>query len=98
MPLYNYVCDECGPFDAWASMSQAGQPCECPQCALPGERDVAAPHLSLMNGTLRKALDRSERSTSEPKVVKRAHLANCGCKLCGNKKSTSPMRKWMIGH
>lgn len=98
MPLYNYVCSTCGPFDAWSSMAQADSPCACPDCNRASTRDVAAPHLSLMNGTLRKALSRSERSTSEPKRVKRAHLANCGCKMCGGSKKSSPMRRWMIGH
>ncbi len=97
MPLYNYVCDDCGPFDAWASMADANSDCACPQCETSSRRDVASPRLSLMNGTLRKALDRSERSTCEPKVVKRSHLANCGCKLCGRGK-TPPTRRWAIGH
>jgi hypothetical protein len=79
-------------------MAQADSPCACPDCNRASTRDVAAPHLSLMNGTLRKALTRSESSTSEPKRVKRAHLANCGCKMCGGSKKTSPMRRWMIGH
>ena len=30
--------------------------------------------------------------------VERAHLANCGCKMCGGSKKSSPMRRWMIGH
>jgi putative FmdB family regulatory protein len=98
MPLYNYVCTTCGPFDAWSPMAHADSPCACPDCNRSSTRDVAAPHLSLMNGTLRKALTRSESSTSEPKRVKRAHLANCGCKMCGGSKKTSPMRRWMIGH
>lgn len=98
MPLYNYACSTCGPFDAWSPMADADSPCACPSCATPSARDVASPHLSLMNGTLRKALSRSERSTSEPKRVKRAHLANCGCKMCGSGKKSSPMRRWMIGH
>ncbi len=98
MPLYNYVCSRCGPFDAWSPMADAQSPGTCPNCATPAERDVASPRLSLMNGTLRKALSRSEKSTSEPRQVKRAHLANCGCKLCGGGNKSSPMRRWMIGH
>lgn len=97
MPLYNYSCSTCGSFDAWSPMADAHLPCACPGCDGLSRREVASPHLSLMNGSLRKALDRSERSTSEPRRVKRAHLANCGCKLCGAGKS-SPMRRWMIGH
>ena len=99
MPLYTYDCGDCGPFDAWSSIAEAERACACPFCEAPGERQVAAPRLNLMNASLRQALGRSERSGSEPRMVKRSHLANCGCKLCGMRsKPPSPMRKWMIGH
>ncbi|MEC9246820.1 MAG: FmdB family zinc ribbon protein [Pseudomonadota bacterium] len=100
MPLYNYVCEDCGPFDEWTSMAEAGNACACPSCQTPSNRDVAAPSLSLMNGTLRRALARSEMSGSEPRVVKKEHLAGCGCALCkvGKKGPPSPRKKWMIGH
>ncbi|EKF17379.1 FmdB family zinc ribbon protein [Nitratireductor pacificus] len=99
MPLYNYVCDDCGPFDEWVSMAEATNACACPGCRAPSGRDIAAPHLSLMNGTLRKAHARSEKSGSEPRVVKREHLAGCGCSMCNlRKKPPSTRRKWMIGH
>ncbi|OCC03195.1 hypothetical protein BA190_19615 [Labrys sp. WJW] len=99
MPLYNYVCDDCGPFDEWVPMADAGKACACPTCSEPGQRDVAAPQLSLMNGTLRRALTRSEKSGTEPKVVKKAHLAGCGCGICKvGKKGPSTRHKWMIGH
>jgi hypothetical protein len=40
---------------------------------------------------------RSERSVDEPKVVKRKHLASCGCKLC--RQSANPVAsRWKIGH
>lgn len=36
----------------------------------------------------------------EPRVVKKEHLAGCGCALCevGKKGPPSPRKKWMIGH
>jgi putative FmdB family regulatory protein len=99
MPLYDYACDDCGPFMAWSSMSEADQASACPHCGCGGGRQVAAPHLSLMNGTLRKALGRSERSADEPRVVPRKHLDNCGCTMCaGRRKPPSVSRRWMIGH
>src|SRR5689334_9685154 len=99
MPLYTYDCGECGPFEAWSPMAEAERTCACPACNGAGLRQVSAPRLNLMNGTLRQALGRSERSGSEPRKVKRQHLANCGCKLCAVRgKPSSPMRKWMIGH
>ncbi|MBN8945303.1 MAG: zinc ribbon domain-containing protein [Rhizobiales bacterium] len=99
MPLYNYVCNACGPFESWSSMAEEDRGCACPDCSGASERDVAAPHLGLMNTTLRRALTRSEKSTSEPSVVKRSHLAGCGCSLCKvSKKPPSVRRRWMIGH
>ncbi|MCA1296790.1 FmdB family zinc ribbon protein [Stappia indica] len=100
MPLYNYICEECGPFDSWETMSNAANACACPACSEPSARDVAAPRLNLMNTTLRRAMSRSEKSGSEPKVVKRSHLAGCGCALCkvGPQKPTPTRHKWMIGH
>lgn len=99
MPLYSYSCEACGPFESWSSMSEDGNACVCPDCSGLSEREVAAPHLGLMNSTLRRALNRSERSTSEPRVVKRSHLAGCGCSLCKvGKKAPSVRKRWMIGH
>lgn len=99
MPLYNYVCQDCGPFDEWMAMAESGNACACPSCEMPSDRDVAAPHLSLMNPTLRRALARSETSASEPRVVKKEHLAGCGCALCKvGKKRPSMRSRWAIGH
>ena len=99
MPLYNYICDDCGPFEEWVSMQDALKACACPQCEEQSNRDMAAPRLGLMNGTLRRALARSEASGTEPKVVKKAHLSGCGCALCKIGKKPEPTRKkLMIGH
>ena len=99
MPLYDYLCDDCGPFSAWAPMGEAAAPCPCPSCRGRGERQLATPHLGLMHRSLRKAMDRAERSSDEPKVVSRKHLDNCGCSLCGSrKKAPGVERRWMVGH
>lgn len=99
MPLYNYVCDDCGPFEEWNSITLADSACGCPNCQMPSHRDVSVPHLSLMNPTLRRAMDRADKSSGEPRVVKKKHLAGCGCSLCklGNK-PTPTRRRWSIGH
>lgn len=99
MPLYTYSCDACGPFEDWNSMSEAGQSACCPECAATAPRAVSMPRLSTMNGTLRRALARSEGTASEPKVVSREHLAGCGCSLCGAKNKPAPIeRRWSLGH
>ena len=86
MPLYSYACDDCGPFEGWSAMSEADQPACCPECSGTAPRAMAMPRLSTMNGTLRKALARSEGTASEPKVVKREHLAGFGSALGGARK------------
>jgi putative FmdB family regulatory protein len=99
MPLYDYACADHGRFRAWAGMDEAGKPCPCPLCGAPGRREIAAPALNLMNGTLRKAMARAERSSAEPRVAPKKHLANCGCSLCAHKKA--PPRastRWALGH
>lgn len=99
MPLYDYACPGCGPFRAWATMARAAEPCACPGCGRGSPRQLAAPHLATMNGSLRQALARAERSSAEPRVVKRQHLAGCGCSLCATRRTPPPVsRRWAIGH
>ena len=99
MPLYDYDCADCGPFRAWTAMDRAAEPCACPYCGQDAARQLATPHLATMNGKLRKAMDRAERSSAEPRLVKRKHLAGCGCSLCSTRKTPPPLsRRWAIGH
>jgi putative FmdB family regulatory protein len=99
MPLYVYECRNCGLFEAWQEMRSASDTCACPDCGSASERQLAMPSLSTMNGSLRAALARAEKSSSEPRVASRSHLANCGCRLCsGFGKPAPTSRRWMIGH
>ncbi|MFG1343402.1 FmdB family zinc ribbon protein [Xanthobacter autotrophicus DSM 431] len=100
MPRYTYSCDDCGPFDAWATMSQAEEPACCPACSGAARREMAMPHVSTLNPRLRTAIARTEKTSSEPKVVSREHLAGCGCSLCATrKKKPQPIeRRWSLGH
>ena len=99
MPLYQYTCDDCGSFETWTGMRSARASCACPTCGAASERELAVPSLNTMNGSLRKALSRSEKSSAEPRVVSRSHLANCGCRLCSVRSGhQASSRRWMIGH
>ena len=99
MPLYEYVCADCGPFSAWTPMAAAAEACPCPNCRASGERQLAAPHLAMMHGGLRKAMERADRSAVEPKVASRKHVDSCGCSLCSTrKKAPGVERRWMVGH
>ncbi len=100
MPLYTYDCRACGPFDTWNTIEDAANAIVCPKCSQPSRRQISLPNINNMNVVLRGALARSERSGTEPKVVKKKHLAGCGCSLCKiGKPRVPPTRyKWMIGH
>lgn len=43
MPVYEYRCDPCGPFDQHRDMAQATAPLPCPTCSLPARRAYTVP-------------------------------------------------------
>lgn len=46
MPVYEYVCDRCGPFEELRPIAAFDQPCPCPECGLSAGRNlVSAPAL-----------------------------------------------------
>lgn len=111
MPVYEYACEECGPFTALRPMSEYDQPCACPDCETSSKRVMlTAPHLASMNANKRNAMAVNERSSHEPISSKSlGHGPNCGC--CGSKskkskakvsasgaKSFPSARPWMISH
>ena len=38
MPVYEYMCEECGPFTAMRPMAEYEKPCVCPSCTLDAPR------------------------------------------------------------
>ncbi|PWG61622.1 FmdB family zinc ribbon protein [Spiribacter halobius] len=78
MPLYDYRCPHCGPFQAWATMAESADPADCPACGVPAPRRPMAPFLNTMNGIRRKAQERNERSAHEPRVMGAGELAGLG--------------------
>jgi putative FmdB family regulatory protein len=109
MPLYDYMCDDCGPFQSLAPMANYDAPCECPECATDAKRVLYnAPRLALMNSDKRHAHSTNERSADKPR--RSGHGPNCGCCGGGNgrpsktlhhpsgAKSFPSKRPWMISH
>ncbi|MGC3874733.1 FmdB family zinc ribbon protein [Halomonas sp. GXIMD04776] len=74
MPIYDYVCHQCGPFSARRPMARATDPADCPRCTFSAARVISAPFLNTMNGNSRKAYQRNELSADCPKVMSRAEL------------------------
>jgi putative FmdB family regulatory protein len=113
MPVYDYLCDDCGAFTALRPMAESGASLECPGCGCEAPRAyLTAPHLATMSSERRLAHAANERSAHAPQnlaALKAKHGAGCGC--CGGKslmrrtqrgkkgaKSFPGGRPWMISH
>lgn len=76
MPLYEYRCAQCGPFDVRRDAEQASAPLPCPECSAPARRVYTAPGTRIRTGSLAGAgaADRArvDRALSgEPTVTTR---------------------------
>ena len=103
MPLYDYVCDDCGDFRSWRKMSESGDSMACPTCEQIVGRAVTAPSLALIPNNNRIAHSRNEKSADQPDVVTRSSMDNshAGAHQCsghGHHAGHSHGRPWMIGH
>ncbi|MDX2272087.1 MAG: zinc ribbon domain-containing protein [Cyanobacteriota bacterium] len=89
MPLYEFKCNTCGPFDVWRAMAEATLPQDCPECQAPARRVFSAPML-LNAGRFPKP-----KGDSEPRLVqKQAEPAPVSTRV----QSASTGRPWMINH
>ena len=104
MPLYEYVCDDCGPFTEIERMVRASEPKACPSCEQLSRRGISAPFLANMDPNNRVAHQRNEKSAHEPKVgnVNKHDHSHHGHKHGhGHGKHRhvhKGSRPWMIGH
>ncbi|MCT4333991.1 hypothetical protein MU516_14080 [Paracoccus sp. YLB-12] len=96
MPVYDFQCPDHGVFTGLVSYANSLSGLECPCCGAASPVLPALPQISTLSSALRRAENRAEATSCEPKVVKRSHLPSCGCNLC--KKATPPTsRRWMLG-
>jgi len=110
MPLYDYLCADCGPFEALAPMECYAKPCACPGCGAAAPRALlTAPRLAVMDEARRQAFETNERSRHAPKhstSEARSHGAGCSCcsgpkqksKAANGAKAFPSKRPWMISH
>lgn len=94
MPTYDYVCDDCGSFEALRSLAVRNEACACPACGAPSHRAILnAPRLAAMSGAGRMAMETNERASHAPRSSKDLaggygrlrHPSGCGC--CSTKRS-----------
>ncbi len=112
MPVYEYLCDSCGPFTDLRPMAECDLPRDCPDCHTTAPRVIlTAPHLFGMTAERRRAHATNERSAHAPKTLgdmKASHGAGCACCSGGSTrmtrrgkdgaKSFPASRPWMISH
>ncbi|VEP13968.1 conserved hypothetical protein [Hyella patelloides LEGE 07179] len=91
MPLYEYLCHNCGEFEALRSLSDYNAPMHCPECDVVAVKIFSAPNINLNSGSLSAI---SPKNSAEPRLVKQKP-----------KELTKPRyqkvntnRPWMISH
>ncbi|GAB3670313.1 FmdB family zinc ribbon protein [Salinisphaera aquimarina] len=111
MPIYEFVCRDCGTFSAMRRMADSRAPSDCPQCGATSRRVIAsAPRLSRVSRSTRVAHETNERSSHAPHTTQTyggGHPAGCGCASHGKSRQSGPPpavqtqtgpRPWMISH
>lgn len=93
MPVYEFLCESCGPFEERRSFESAAEPMPCPKCGDGARRVYSMPATKRMPAGLSNALDRSEKSASEPDVVRRP-----AGKQSAQEHHHSHGRPWTVGH
>ena len=109
MPVYDYICADCGPFEGRRPMSESAEPGLCPECRASAPRVISAPRLNLMSAHNRYAETRNEKSAHEPDVVHslapgvgtighgHGHVHTAACRHHAPN-SQAGKRPWMLGH
>ncbi len=71
MPVYDFICEDCGPFEQRRSFAEASDPMMCPSCGEEARRIYSMPATRRMPAALSSAMNRAEKSAHEPDVVRR---------------------------
>jgi putative FmdB family regulatory protein len=74
MPLYDYQCSFCGPFNDFRPLSEWDKRATCPSCGRLSKRCVAMPRLSCVSRNVRIAHERNELSAERPRLMSRKEL------------------------
>ena len=70
MPIYDYRCPHCGPFEHRGDQRTAGVSVPCPVCGLASERRIGAPAVHRAEGGLARDL-RERVDAGHPRVVEK---------------------------
>lgn len=101
MPLYDYLCQNCGPFIEWGEIHDALAPKSCPHCCQESLRTISAARLSVISKQNRRAWEVNEKSAHQPHSVKKevhVHGPHCNHEHREKRKPIRRGRPWMLGH
>ena len=93
MPIYEFACEGCGPFEERRAYEEASEAARCPTCEGEARRVYSMPNLKSMSPALSGAMDRAEKSAHEPEVARR----KVGGDHAGHRHVSSG-RPWALGH
>ncbi len=82
MPVYDYMCDRCGPFTDMRPMAECELPHACPRCGEDAPRAfLSVPYLAAMSSERRLAYATNERSAASPMTLSglKKHGGSCSC-------------------
>jgi putative FmdB family regulatory protein len=96
MPLYEFLCPICGPFEERRPFREANALMHCPTCGSVAQRVYTAPNLQRLPPVVRAALQREEKSRHEPDVVRRP--VGPGESVPHPQWRQSQGRPWVAGH
>jgi len=71
VPVYEFLCKNCGSFEQRRSFVEAGDPMMCPSCGEEARRIYLMPATQKVSATLSNTMNRVEKSAHEPEVVRR---------------------------
>lgn len=104
MPIYAYLCNDCGPFELYRPMSEFQQRAACPLCHAQASRMVTAARLNLMPGNRRAAHTHNEKNAHEPRIAHSSAGQHIDIHSHGDHSHThrhaphAGSRPWQVGH
>ena len=93
MPVYEYSCPSCGPFEELVAMDAAGEPAACPSCDRLAPRTYSLAIGPPTSSPAQRAM-RERAESGEPRREARTGAS------AGHAPHRHPQRErpWMIGH
>lgn len=70
MPTYDFLCEDCGPFEESRPFEETADSAICPACGGGARRVYSMPNTKIMPAALSNAMHRSEKSAHEPEVAR----------------------------